>query len=230
MNRSPFLFSRYPPSPRTPSVIRTPAPATPVGWNCQNSMSSRGKPARAAMPRPSPVQMNALVVEEKIRPAPPVAKSVARACRTLAEVLRMAAGGPLVYRAVLVAIERHAEVLELVHELGRFAHHEFDRVLVAEPVRALHRIVHVPQPRVLAHVAERRADPALRRHGVRASREYLGKHCDAQARLRQLQRGAQASTARPHHDRVETALCDGHLKFSRGSASPSRRSFDAVVE
>src|SRR6266850_1861301 len=79
MKRSPFLLSRYPPSPRTPSVISTPAPATPVGWNCQNSMSSRGIPARAAMPRPSPVQMKALVVEEKIRPAPPVAKSVARA-------------------------------------------------------------------------------------------------------------------------------------------------------
>src|SRR5712675_2705922 len=46
-------------------------------------MSSSGTPARAAMPRPSPVQMNALVVDEKMRPAPPVAKSVARACRII---------------------------------------------------------------------------------------------------------------------------------------------------
>ncbi len=72
-----------PPSPRTPSVISTPAPATPVGWNCQNSMSSSGMPARAAMPRPSPVLMNALVDAAKIRPAPPVAKTVVFACRII---------------------------------------------------------------------------------------------------------------------------------------------------
>src|SRR5712671_911594 len=83
MNRSPLLLSRMPPSPRTPSVISTPAPATPVGWNCQNSMSSRGIPARAAIPRPSPVLMKALVVDQKIRPAPPVANRVARACRII---------------------------------------------------------------------------------------------------------------------------------------------------
>src|SRR4051794_25637947 len=47
MKRSPLALSRMPPSPRTPSVINTPAPATPVGWNCQNSMSSSGTPARA---------------------------------------------------------------------------------------------------------------------------------------------------------------------------------------
>ena len=33
------------------------------------------------MPRPSPVLMYAFVEAAKIRPAPPVAKSVARACR-----------------------------------------------------------------------------------------------------------------------------------------------------
>src|SRR5947209_8759489 len=145
-----------------------------------------------------------------------------------AEVLRMAAEGPLVYCAVLVAVERHAEVLELVHELGRLAHHEFDRVLVAEPVRALHRVVHVPQPGVLAHVAERRADPALRRHRVRARREYLGKHRDAQAGLRQLQGSAQAGAARADDHHVEAALRDRHVRVSRESASPSRRSRRAI--
>jgi hypothetical protein len=61
MKRSPLLLRRMAPSPRQPSVSSTPAPATPVGWNCQNSMSSSGMPARAAMPRPSPVLMKALV-------------------------------------------------------------------------------------------------------------------------------------------------------------------------
>ncbi len=40
-----------------------PAPAMPVGWNCQNSMSCTPTPARSAMPTPSPVLMWALVVD-----------------------------------------------------------------------------------------------------------------------------------------------------------------------
>ena len=39
-----------------------------------------GMPARAAIPRPSPVLMKALVLALNIRAAPPVAKRVARAC------------------------------------------------------------------------------------------------------------------------------------------------------
>ncbi|MNC85785.1 hypothetical protein D3C83_13980 [compost metagenome] len=46
-------------------------------------MSWSGIPARAAMPSPSPVLMNALVLAEKMRPAPPVAKTVAFACRII---------------------------------------------------------------------------------------------------------------------------------------------------
>src|SRR5262249_48192119 len=52
--------------------------------------------------------------------------------------------------------------------------HVFDGVLVAQPVRALDGVVHVPAPVVGAHVAERRRDAALRRHGVAARREHLG--------------------------------------------------------
>ena len=72
-----------------------------------------------------------------------------------------------------VAVERHAEVLELVDDLRRLAAHELDRVLVAEPVGALDGVVEVIVPVVFAHVAERGADAALRRHGVRAGREHL---------------------------------------------------------
>src|SRR5205085_1928870 len=130
--------------------MRMPAPATPVGWNCQNSMSSSGMPARAAMPRPSPVLMKAFVDEGKMR-AGAVGRAAAPLHRTLAEVLRMAAERTLVDGAVLVAVEGHAVVLELDHELGRHAAHELDRVLVAEVVGALDRVVHVPDPVVLAH-------------------------------------------------------------------------------
>ena len=62
-------------------------------------------------------------------------------------------------------------MLELVDDLRRHLAHVLDRVLVAEPVRALDRVVHVPEPVVLGHVAERGADAALRRDRVRARRE-----------------------------------------------------------
>ena len=56
MKRSPSLLRRYPPSPRQPSVISTPFDFSVVGWNCMNSMSFSGTPARQASDMPSPVQ------------------------------------------------------------------------------------------------------------------------------------------------------------------------------
>ena len=46
MKRSPLLFSRYPPSPLAPSVIKIPDGKIPVGWNCTNSISFSAIPAR----------------------------------------------------------------------------------------------------------------------------------------------------------------------------------------
>ena len=50
-----------------------------VGWNCMNSTSAHGTPARSAMARPSPVDSNGLVVAAKSWPVPPVASSTWRA-------------------------------------------------------------------------------------------------------------------------------------------------------
>ena len=55
MKRSPSLLSRNPPSPRQPSVMRTPDGKSVVGWNCMNSMSFSGSPTRSAIAVPSPV-------------------------------------------------------------------------------------------------------------------------------------------------------------------------------
>ena len=52
----------------------------------------------------------------------------------LAQVGRVAPERTLVDGAVGVAVERHAEVLELVDDLGRLAAHELDGVLVTEPL------------------------------------------------------------------------------------------------
>ena len=77
MSRSPSLFSRWPPSPRAPSVMSMPDGIIPVGWNWTNSMSLSAIPARNAMSRPSGVDECAYVEKLYSLPAPPVAMIIA---------------------------------------------------------------------------------------------------------------------------------------------------------
>ena len=147
----------------------------------------------------------ALIERVQHRVAGAIGRGARAAHGLLAEIRRVPAERTLVDRAVRIAVERHAEMLELVDDLRRHPAHVLDRVLVAEPVGALDRVVHVPEPVVLGHVAERRADAALRRDRVRARREYLRQHGDAQARLGELQRRAHARAAGADDHRVEPA-------------------------
>jgi hypothetical protein len=105
--------------------------------------------------------------------------------RFLAEVRRVAAERTLIERAVVVAVERHPEMLKLVDHFGCALAHEFDCVLIAQPIGALDRVVHVPQPRVLGHVAERCADAALSRDGMRDAWGTLSRARRPTDRLRQ---------------------------------------------
>src|ERR1051325_3501157 len=77
------------------------------------------------------------------------------------------------------------------------------RVLIAEIIRPLDRVVHVPEPIVLAHVAERRTDTALGGDGVRTRRKYFRQHRRFHTGLRELQRRAQARAAGADDDRIE---------------------------
>ncbi len=115
--------------------------------------------------------------------------------RALAVLRGHAAEGALVDLAFLGARERHAVVLELDDRGDRLAAHVLDRVLVAQPVRTLDGVEEVVAPVVLAHVAERGGDAALRRDGVRAGREHLADAGGRQALLRQAEGGAQAGAA-----------------------------------
>src|SRR5258707_12809845 len=74
----------------------------------------------------------------------------------LAEADGLSAERTLINRAILGARERNAEMLQFQHRGYRLAAHIFDRILVAEPVGALDRVVHVKAPIVaVAHIAER---------------------------------------------------------------------------
>jgi len=66
----------------------------------------------------------------------------------------VAAERPLINLAVVEAVERHAEMLELDDHFIRLAAHELDRVLVAQVIGALDGVIHVPVPVVLFLVAE----------------------------------------------------------------------------
>ena len=63
--------------------------------------------------------------------------------------------------------EGHAVVFQLDDGLGRLPGHVVDGVLVAQPVRPLDCVVHVPPPVVRLHVAKGGVDSALGSHCVR---------------------------------------------------------------
>ena len=105
-------------------------------------------------------------------------------------------------------------MLELVDRRRRVADQVFDGVLVAQPVRPLDGVVHVPAPVVLAHVAEAGGDAALGGDRVRAGGEDLGEAGGLQARLGAAERGAQARAAgSDDHDVVLVVdeLVGGHV-------------------
>jgi len=71
------------------------------------------------------------------------------------------------------AAEWYAVMFKLDNGGDRLAAHIFDRILIAEPVGALDRVVHVPAPVVFAHIAERGGDAALRCNGMAARWKYF---------------------------------------------------------
>src|SRR6185369_12876284 len=128
--------------------------------------------------------------------------------RSLAHVLGHSAERALVDFALGGAAERKAHMLELDDCRRGLADHIFDRVLVAEPIGALHRIVHVPGPMVRAHIAKRGRDSALSCYGVAPRREDLGDAGGLQSLLRSPHGRAQARAAGSDDNHVITMIDD----------------------
>ena len=99
-------------------------------------------------------------------------------------------------------------MLEFVDGVRRVAAQIFDGVLIAEPVRPLDGVVHVPAPIVLAHIAERGGDAALRRHGVGAGRKHFGDAGGAQAGLAAADDRAQSGAAGADHHDIVSVIFD----------------------
>ena len=151
-----------------------------------------------------------------------VAGAVGRRAGALRDALAVvrghAAERTLIDLALLRARERHPVMLELDHRGGRHLAHELDGILIAEPIGALHGVIHVPAPVVLAHVAERGGNAALRGDRVTARGENLGQAGGGEPGLRQAERRAQSRAAGSNHDHVigvvdELVLAHGLLRI-----------------
>ena len=99
-------------------------------------------------------------------------------------------------------------MLELGHRLDGVAAEIFDGVLIAEPVRTLDRVVHVPAPIVGLDIAERGTDAALGADGVAAGREHLGDASGLQSRRGHAKGGAQSGAAGADDDDVIVVIGD----------------------
>ncbi len=104
-----------------------------------------------------------------------------------------AAERPLGDRAVVVAAEGTAHVLERDQVARRLAGHDLDGVLVAEVVGALDGVEHVGFPGVV--VAQGAVDAALGAAGVAAHRVHLGDEGDVGAGVGGRDGGPQAGQA-----------------------------------
>ena len=92
----------------------------------------------------------------------------------LAKLAGVAAELALGDLAFLGARKRQAHVLKLVDRLDHVFGKNLGGVLVGQVIAPFDGVVHVPFPVVFLDIAERRADAALRRAGVRAGRVELG--------------------------------------------------------
>jgi hypothetical protein len=141
----------------------------------------------------------------------------------LAEMRGHAAERALINFPVIGARERHAVVLEFDDGGRRPLAHELDGVLVAEPIRALDRVIHMPAPVVGAHVAECRGDTSLRRHGVAAGGKDFGQACRGQTCFRKPEGRAQARAAGADHHHVIGVIDEFVFAHNRVNPNAMRR-------
>ena len=140
--------------------------------------------------------------------------------RSGTHILHMTAERALIDLALFRTAEWHAGMFQLVHGGRCFARQIFDRVLIAQPVRSLHGIVHMPGPVIRAHIAQAGSNTALRRHRVRARGENLADARRAQAGFGTAHGGTQARPACADHHGIVHVVYDliGRLGRSVGLA------------
>lgn len=94
---------------------------------------------------------------------------------TFSVVVALTAESSLVDFAIGSTWERHSVVLQLDDSFWGFTSHVMDCVLVTEPIRSFHCVVHMPFPVIVLHVSQGCIDATLSSDCVRTGGE---KFCD----------------------------------------------------
>ena len=127
-------------------------------------------------------------------------------CRLLAaEVFRLAAERTLINRAIFEARERQTHVIQLQNCFRAGFTHVFDGVLIANVVRPLNGVVHMPFPVIFMGITERDGDTTLRGNGMGTGRKNFREQRTGLAALGNLQRRAHTCAAGTN---------DNSIKFS----------------
>ena len=137
--------------------------------------------------------------------------------RALAEFCGVATKGALVNLTFLGAAERHAVMLQLINRLGGLTRQIFHGVGVAQPVRTLDGVIHMPLPVIRAHVRQRCGNAPLGCNCMGAGRENLGHTGRAQSLLSHAQRRAQPRATCADHDDI---IFMGFIVISCHTGSP----------
>ena len=98
-------------------------------------------------------------------------------------------------------------MLQLIDRRRRLARQVFHGVGIAQPVRPLDGVIHVPLPVIRTHVAQACRNAALRRHRVRTGRKHFGNTGGLETLLGHAERGAKTGS---------TGTNDNHIKLVVG--------------
>ena len=93
-------------------------------------------------------------------------------------------------------------MFKLIYRGGRLSDHIFDSILVAKPIGAFDRVIHVPGPMIWRVIAQGRGDTALCRHRMRTGWEHFGNASRLQTSFRTAHSGAQTRSAGADDDGV----------------------------
>ena len=113
-----------------------------------------------------------------------------------------AAEGPLIDFSLFGAGKRNAIMLKFINGSRCMLTKIFDGVLVAEPIRPLYGIIHVPAPIIFAHIAKGCRNPTLGGHGMGTGWKYFGNTCRLKARLSCTKCGTKPCAAGAHHHNI----------------------------
>ncbi|MND69416.1 hypothetical protein D3C80_608910 [compost metagenome] len=137
--------------------------------------------------------------------------------RTITKVLHMAAEWALINLAFFGTRERHAVMLQFVNRSRCFTRQIFHGIGVAEPVRSLDGIVHMPLPAIRTHILERRCNTALRCNRMGTRRENLGDAGCFQALFSHAERCAQTGATGTNHDNIKFMINELVVLFARST-------------